>query len=152
MSWVKFCLGSNGSLHSVKCKICIEVERKDKILVGKWDSLCKHICWQKDEKNIRTNVKKGELYYSQNSKHAKNHKLLASHSGQNIATQLGNGDAREKGIKVVQFATIFHLLQQGCPMLEYEAIKPLYEFLVVPTTNKKHWSDNSRWTIAKFIH
>jgi hypothetical protein len=76
--------------------------------------------------------------------------LLASHSGQNIATQLGNGDAWEKGI--VQFATIFHLLEQGCPMLEYEAIKPLYEFLVVPTTNKKHWSDNSRWTIAKFIH
>ncbi len=52
----------------------------------------------------------------------------------------------------MQFATIFHLLEQGCPMLEYEAIKPLYEFLVVPTTNKKHWSDNSRWTIAKFIH
>lgn len=52
----------------------------------------------------------------------------------------------------MQFATIFHLLQQGCSMLEYEAIKLLYEFLIMPTTSKKHWNDNSRWTIAKFMH
>ncbi len=56
-------------------------------------------------------MKKGELYYSQNWKHAKNHKLHAPRSGHTVVAQLGNGDAREKGIKVVQFATIFHLLQ-----------------------------------------
>ncbi len=29
--WAKFCLGSNGSLHTIKCRICSEVEGKDKI-------------------------------------------------------------------------------------------------------------------------
>jgi hypothetical protein len=38
----------------------------------------------------------------------------------------------------VQFATILHLLQQGNPMQEYEAIKPLYEFLAMPKNSKKH--------------
>ncbi len=39
----KFCLGSNGSLHVVKCKICNEMKGKDKILATKWDSLRKHV-------------------------------------------------------------------------------------------------------------
>jgi CRISPR/Cas system CMR-associated protein Cmr5 small subunit len=43
LPWAKFCLGSNGSLHVVKCKICNEVKGKDKILATKWDSLCKHV-------------------------------------------------------------------------------------------------------------
>ncbi len=76
-------------------------------------------------------MKNREFYYSQNCKHAKNDKLHAFRNGQTLVAQLGNGDAGEKGIKVVQFATIFHLLQLGCPMLEYEVIKSLYEFLVV---------------------
>ncbi len=37
-------------------------------------------------------------------------------------------------------------------MLEYEALKPLYDFLVIPKNNKKHWSDNFRWTMVKFMH
>jgi len=34
-------------------------------------------------------------------------------------------------------------------MLEYELLKPLFEFLVAV---KKHRSDNSSWTMAKFMH
>jgi len=37
-------------------------------------------------------------------------------------------------------------------MLEYDAMRPMYEFLIVPKTSKKHWSDNSRWTIVEFMH
>ncbi len=33
--------------------------------------------------------------------------------------------------KVIQFATMLHLLQQGHPMLEYEALTPLFKFLRV---------------------
>jgi hypothetical protein len=40
--------------------------------------------------------------------------------------------------KKVQFAIILHLLQQGSPMQEYEAIKPLYKLLAMPKNNKKH--------------
>jgi hypothetical protein len=34
--------------------------------------------------------------------------------------------------KVVQFAIVFHLLQQGPWMLGYESLKPLIEFLAMP--------------------
>jgi hypothetical protein len=37
-------------------------------------------------------------------------------------------------------------------MLKYVAMKPIFEFLVVPKTNKKHWSDNFEWTIVEFMH
>jgi hypothetical protein len=58
--WAKFCLRLNGNLHIVKCKICSEMEGKEKILVAKWDSLCKNASQRKVERNIGTNVKKGD--------------------------------------------------------------------------------------------
>jgi hypothetical protein len=42
--------------------------------------------------------------------------------------------------KVVQFAT---MLQQECHVLEYEALKPLFQFLQVPKNSKKHWNELS---------
>jgi hypothetical protein len=38
----EFCLLLNGNLHTIKCKICSEVEGKDKLLATNWDSFCKH--------------------------------------------------------------------------------------------------------------
>jgi hypothetical protein len=37
-------------------------------------------------------------------------------------------------------------------MLEYEALKPLFKFLQMSKNSKKQWSDNSSWTMAKFMH
>jgi hypothetical protein len=37
-------------------------------------------------------------------------------------------------------------------MLEYEALRPLFQFLQMPKNNKKHWSDNFSWTMVKFMH
>lgn len=71
LPWTRFYLGSNGSLHTIKCKIYSKVERKDKILATKWDSFCKHVGWQKVLNNIGINVKKGEWYYSKYCKHTK---------------------------------------------------------------------------------
>ncbi len=34
--------GINGNLHTIKCRICNEVEGRDKILATKWDFLYKH--------------------------------------------------------------------------------------------------------------
>ncbi len=82
-------------------------------------------------------MKKGDWYHFKDNKHAKNYKLFGFCSHGNVATQLANGMAGENRIKV-HFATILHLLQQGGPMQEYEAIKPLYEFLAMPKNNKKH--------------
>jgi hypothetical protein len=33
------------SLHIIKCRICVEIEGKEKLLVPKWDFLCKHASW-----------------------------------------------------------------------------------------------------------
>jgi hypothetical protein len=44
---------------------------------------------------------------------------------------------RKKAKKVVQFASILHLLQQGHPTIEYEPFMPLFEFLALPKNNKK---------------
>jgi hypothetical protein len=43
--------------------------------------------------------------------------------------------------KMNQFAIVFHLLQNGHPMLEYESLKELFTFLKMPNLNKKHWGD-----------
>ncbi len=37
-------------------------------------------------------------------------------------------------------------------MLEYEALRPLFQFLQVPKNNKKHRNDNFGWTMVKFMH
>jgi hypothetical protein len=83
-------------------------------------------------------VKKGDWYYFEHYKHAKNHKLIASHKHGNVATQPTNGMVKENQIKFVQFTIVLHLLQQSHPMQEYEVIKPLYEFLPMQKNNKKN--------------
>jgi hypothetical protein len=40
------------------------VERKDKVLSIKWNSLAKHIGGRKAKKDIGIDVKKGDWYYS----------------------------------------------------------------------------------------
>jgi hypothetical protein len=77
------------------------VEGKDKLLLPKWDSLCKHAVHKNAKKTIRTDVKKADWYYSKDSKHAKNHKLLISHIHEFVATQVTNGEVGEKVQKVV---------------------------------------------------
>jgi len=38
-------------------------------------------------------------------------------------------------------------------MQKYEAIRPLYEFLVMLKNSKKYLrNDNSSWTMEKFVH
>jgi hypothetical protein len=98
----KFYLASNGSLHTIKCRICNEVEGKDKLLV-KWDSFCKNASRRKAKRNIGTNVKKGDLYHSKDCMHANNHG--------SVATQFANGMVGKNQRKVVQFAIILHLSQ-----------------------------------------
>ncbi len=77
---------------------------------------------------------------------------LLSYGCESIIIQVAHGVARENARKVVQFAIVLHLLQQGCPMLEYEILKPLFKFLQVLKNSKKHWSDNFNWTMVEFMH
>lgn len=48
----------DGTLHIVKYRVCTKVEKKNKILVVKWDSFCKHASRQKVMRNVGFDVKK----------------------------------------------------------------------------------------------
>jgi hypothetical protein len=54
--------------------------RGKKKLVVKWDSFCKHVGRQKAERNMGSNVKKRDRFYSKVYKHAKNQIIFASYS------------------------------------------------------------------------
>ncbi len=57
--WVKLCVGSNGNLHTVKCRICNEVEGTNKLLLLKWDCLYKHVGCKKVERILGLMWRKG---------------------------------------------------------------------------------------------
>jgi hypothetical protein len=42
LPWAELFVRLDDNLHIIKCKICIEVEGKHKLIVFKWDSSCKH--------------------------------------------------------------------------------------------------------------
>jgi hypothetical protein len=52
LAWAKLFIGEDGTLHTIKCKVCTKVEGKNKIFGAKWDSLCKHAACQKVVMNI----------------------------------------------------------------------------------------------------
>ncbi len=41
----------------------------------------------------------------------------------------------------IQFATLFHTLKHGQPMVEYEVHKELFDFLSFEENSKIHWID-----------
>jgi hypothetical protein len=103
-------VGENGTSHIVKCRVCIEVKGKNKILATKWDSLCKHAIHQKVVGNMGFDVKKGDWFYSNVCKHAKNQITLTSRSWKTIDAQLACGMVGEKTSKVVLFSIVLHFL------------------------------------------
>jgi hypothetical protein len=50
LPWAKLQMGVDGCVYFMKCKVCSEVEHKNKLLVPKWDSLQKHTTRRKAEK------------------------------------------------------------------------------------------------------
>jgi hypothetical protein len=55
---------------------------------------------------------------------ARTRKLLVRCSNESVVAQVANGMVRKKAKKVVQFASILHLLQQRQPMIECEPLMP----------------------------
>jgi hypothetical protein len=57
-----------------------------------------------------------------------------------MAQQVANGNLAECKRKVMQFVTVFHLLRQGQPMIDFEGCKYLFDFLEVPNNPRKQWT------------
>ncbi len=81
-----------------------------------------------------------------------NKKLYASRGQDNVVVQVANGDKVKRKNKYLQFVSIFHLLQQGKPMTNFEACKNLFEFLKVENCSWKHWSNTTSWTMVEAMH
>lgn len=71
MPWVELQVDSNGCGKYVKCKICFQVDHKNKLLAPKWDFFQKHASHRKVDFFLK-GVKKGEWYIIKDYKHARN--------------------------------------------------------------------------------
>ena len=135
----------------MKCTVCSNITRKPKILGPKWNMLKKHGATKKARENMANGIKKGQWYVAQNCKHLHFEHIYASISVVTMAQQLAV--VKEKCTrKHQQMATIVHLFQdQGWPMLEYMSLHPLFSFLGVLKLPKRHWSDVTKWDMAKCL-
>jgi hypothetical protein len=153
LPWAEGILTNNGRLHMVKCTVYSTIEKSDRLMQPKWDTLKKHEGRRKATRNMPAyNVNKGEWYMAKDSKHKKNLALYNARAPDNVLQQLNQSNRLEREKKKVQFATLFQILADGRPMLEYESRAALYEFLNVPNFPRMHWSDNSGWIMADFMY
>jgi hypothetical protein len=135
----------------VQCKIYLKVEHKDKILATKWNSLQKHVDQKNDDLPMK-GVKKGEWYTNNDYKQSRNQASYVSKGREFVLEQVTNELVGEKCRKLVQFATLFHTLKHGRPMLEYEVHKDLFDFLNLEENPKCIWIDDSGWVMVQHMH
>jgi hypothetical protein len=140
----------DGRISQVRCKVCTFVERRDKLLVAKIDSLWKHAGRRKALCDS-AKLKKGEYYYLEQNQHIKNKQIYYARTGESILDKVAVGFTQERKKRMVQFRTMFHLLKLGRPMRDYSACQELYNALNVPHQLHKHWSEPARWEIANAL-
>jgi hypothetical protein len=85
-------------------------------------------------------VAKGEFFSALDCVHLKNKVLFLASSRDTIAEQILAGTTLERKKKLIQFASIFFLLQDGRPMADYSGMKDLMWFLHVSNCSTKHWA------------
>lgn len=151
LPWAELHRGSDGLYESVKCLVCSTITGKPKLLGPKWDTLQKHSGKRKATKNMIGGIKKGQWYIAKNCKHLRFERMYATRSVVTVAQQMASVTG-ERARKRQQFATVLHILQEGRPMLEYQALQPLFTFLGVPKMPKRHWSDGAGWELAECLY
>lgn len=96
----------------------------------KHNNIEKHMGKRKVDHDIPSKgLKKNEIYYDYNNKYVQNLAFFNVLQTFSILQQVGNVTARENQRKIVQFPTLFHVLENGQPMVEYEYLKHLFENL-----------------------
>jgi hypothetical protein len=150
LPWAKAVMGTDGRISQVQCKVCSFVERREKLLVPKIDSLWKHAGRRKALCDS-AKVKKGKYYYLGHNQHIKNEGIYYARAGESILDKIAAGLTQERKKKMVQFRTMFHLLTLGRPMCNYTACQDLYNALNVLHQPRKHWSEPAGWEIAHVL-
>jgi len=153
LPWAESVLGLDGQVRQVRCKVCTDVEGREKLLVPKLDSLWKHAGRRKAATSFGK-IKAGEFYFLSTNAHVRNEKIYFAklgRAGQTVLEQVAEGTIRERKRKNVQFQAICWLLMQGRAITQYEHMRDLFDILGVPDFPKKHWSVSVGWEMADHL-
>ena len=151
--WAESVLGADGQVRQVRCKVCSDVEGREKLLKPKIDGLWKHAGRRRATTSFGK-IKAGEYYFLSKNAHIKNERLYFAklgRAGQTVLEQVAEGTTRERKRKNVQFRAICWLLMQGRSITQYEDMRDLFEILGVPDFPKKHWSITIGWEMADHL-
>lgn len=122
LPWAEGIMALDSILQMVKCKVCSAFERKPCIMAAKFDTLLKHDGKRIAKKDLpQFKVKKGESYVATQCHHRKNLRLYAAKPALTVLQQINQCTSLEARRKLLQFATLFQVLTDGRPMLEYES-------------------------------
>jgi CMP-N-acetylneuraminic acid synthetase len=126
-----------GEVQQVWCKVYTFVERKQKLLDAKLDSLLKHQGHRKAKMSM-PNVDVGSFYFNKKKLHAQNECFYTTNDHPSILDQLQINVNFEHRWEYVQSMVVFHLLTHGHPMINYKDLKDLFQLLKVKSVSKKH--------------
>jgi hypothetical protein len=139
LPWAEGVLSEDGKLHMVRCRTCTMVDGREKLLATKLDTLLKHEgCRRATENMSAKGLKKGEVYVLKSCRHQQYSAIFAARKPNSILKQVNLFGTLERKKKKVQFASLFHILSQGRPLVHYESLEHLYEFLDVPNLPRMH--------------
>ena len=85
-------------------------------------------------------------------RHKQNMGLIVAKRPTSILEQINNCSTVESKQKRVQLATLFQILSDGRPILEFQSRVELYQFLQVPNYPRAHWSHTSGWILSEHIY
>ena len=110
-------LADDGLLHQVRCLVCSGIGKKDFLMMPKRSTLEKH---------------------DQSSMHKQNLSIFAAKRPTSVLQQMASCTILEAKQNQVQLATLFQVLCDGRPMLEFESRSELYHFFQVPHCPRAH--------------
>jgi hypothetical protein len=110
--------------------MCTFVEGKEKLLAPKLDSFLKHQGYHK-AKESRLKVDASGFFFTKDFFHAKNEECYTAVDHFSILNHLQVNVPFEQRQKYVQFVVIYHLLENGHPMIDYESLRNLFQLLKV---------------------
>lgn len=118
LPFIEIVISPNGKLM-VRCKICTDIDKHEKLHVPKFDGLQKHVSHQKDLAT-KLEVTKGLYYFNSTNQHAKNEcQITTLHDKSYVFYHFQARSYSEYKHKFMQFVTIYHISKHGCPIIDY---------------------------------
>jgi ribosomal protein S27E len=100
-AWAKPIFDEAGLVLFIKCHVCSRIDKKDKVLVAKWDIIQKHVGKKKTHD--------GKWFMDPKCGDAQNEIIYVQLSTTIVFQQINLGQIVEDKQKLIQFATIFNI-------------------------------------------